>query len=357
MNILRRNLIILSFFFYFISQILAQTEIRKYYANKENDFGIVYTLPKTLIEISIDIEEEKYIPGAFAEYANIYLGKKVNTKESISYKISSVSTKSIGVIDTTKRYLIVFNKNTIAPFVEITDKGVIASINGSKDRSIESIENTADYSDWTKVDSDLPALPDTYPLANSNAQRAFIVNQYHNKIKQTISDIITGDTDNMPKDGESLKIIMSRLEKEAYRCNRLFLGDNIKRVRHLKFYIEPNGSEEESISLLRFSPKYGALALDDLSGEEIIMNLKAINVLNNIFDSEKDKDGIVYNMPGEAEITIISNNTTLSKNKLMLSQFGKTETLMSEMFNTKKSNPIEVYFDVNTGAITKIEQK
>lgn len=344
-----------------IADLNAQTEVRRYYANDDNNYGIVYDLPKTLLEVSLTIEESKYTPGYLVDYAPLYLGREASKNATTDYKILSASVRDVGIPDTTKRFLVIFDKNTVAPFVSLTDFGIIANINGRDSIcSNEKIKDT--YTPWTKLDKELPAMPQTYQLATTKAKQASIVAEYLSHIKQSIMDIVTGDVEQMPKDGESMKIVMNRLNLEEARAKRLFLGDTIYREQNVRVYIEPTADDINNRTVVRFSPIYGIVSDIDLSGEPIKLDVKVLDKAPEMTKEQERRfrrklDGIAYNIPARADVTLRYGDSILCNTTLPITQGGSMQILGEEMFNVKNKKPIEVYFDINSGAIAKITQQ
>ena len=112
--------------------------------------------------------------------------------------------------------------------------------------------------------------------------------------------------------------------------------------------------------LFRFSSRMGIVNADDLGGDPVYMNLKATDRAPALDAKEAEKKeksmkGIIYNIPGKANIEIIMNRKTLYKGEAQITQFGTREGLAPVMFEDKKA-PVKVYFYPETGAIKQIIQ-
>ena len=104
----------------------------------------------------------------------------------------------------------------------------------------------------------------------------------------------------------------------------------------------------------------GIVNADDLGGDPVYMNLKATDRAPALDAKEAEKKeksmkGIIYNIPGKANIEIIMNRKTLYKGEAQITQFGTREGLAPVMFEDKKA-PVKVYFYPETGAIKQIIQ-
>lgn len=75
----------------------AQTEVLTG-VTRGKDYGVVYTLPKTQIELEIKANKIKYTPGEFSKYANRYLRlNNVSTDPEEYWELASVKVTPIGV--------------------------------------------------------------------------------------------------------------------------------------------------------------------------------------------------------------------------------------------------------------------
>ena len=119
--------------------------------------------------------------------------------------------------------------------------------------------------------------------------------------------------------------------------------------------ILPNDNINKEVAL-RFSKKLGVVANDDLSGEPIyisIKDLKSINVPTE--DNKKKVDGVAYNMPGRALVTLTMNGKNLIEEEVPVTQFGTVEYLAPVLFN--KNSTIQVTFNPNTGGLIKVDRE
>ena len=65
-------------------------------------------------------------------------------------------------------------------------------------------------------------------------------------------------------------------------------------------------------------------------------------------------EGVIYNIPGKALVTISKNGKQVISEEVSLTQFGETEVLVDNLFNKKVNT--RVIFNPTTGAIVKIDK-
>ena len=94
----------------------AQTT-QKLTATKASEYGIIYSLPSTIVDITIETETTIKKPGEFYRYAKKYL----NSDDAISEEFKTTRLKSVvlnvrGVANNNERYLMQFKPGT-SPFM------------------------------------------------------------------------------------------------------------------------------------------------------------------------------------------------------------------------------------------------
>ena len=93
-----------------------KAQVQRYNATGENNYGIVYTLPKTKYEFIITTKQCVFTPGELSAWGSKYLGKDVGVKSWQTSEILDAKIRVVGVPNTEKQYLVAFDKKTIAPF-------------------------------------------------------------------------------------------------------------------------------------------------------------------------------------------------------------------------------------------------
>lgn len=332
-------------------------QVQRYNATADNDYGVVYTLPKTEYILTIQILHERFIPGELAEWSEKYLAKSSESKELHSYKVANTYLQISALADTTKRYVVTFDKKTIAPFVKLMPNGVIYSING--DAPLKSEDKQGDKIEVPKDDErQMPALPREYSLATSKSKRAEIAANYLYELRESSMNIVSGDVEQMPKDGESMRLILDKIRTEERRTLALFQGYRSYKVETYTFRIVPELDDMNARTLCNFSPQWGIVAPEDLSGEPIRYDLKIVERSPELSPKEQVKrdklEGVVYNVPGVAEIRVYSEEQEFLKQRVPMTQVGTIQSLSKKMFNVKEAGNTAAYFDIKSGALLRV---
>ncbi len=103
----------------------AQTEVLTG-VTRGKDYGVVYALPKTQIEIEIKANKVNYKPGEFSKYADRYLRlTNVSAEPEEYWELNSVKVKPVGVPNSEATYFVKLKDKTVAPLMELTEEGLI----------------------------------------------------------------------------------------------------------------------------------------------------------------------------------------------------------------------------------------
>ena len=107
----------------------------------------------------------------------------------------------------------------------------------------------------------------------------------------------------------------------------------------------------------RFSKKLGVVADNDLAGEPYYISVTDLKTpdISGVEESKKKLEGVAYNVPGRAKVTLTRNNKKLFEEELPVTQFGTIEYLAPVLFN--KNSTVKVVFDTATGGLVKVDRE
>ncbi|MDL2221963.1 DUF4831 family protein [Parabacteroides sp. OttesenSCG-928-N08] len=340
--------------------LVAQTKVVKRTAVKANNYGVTYSLPKTMLQIDVEVIKATAKAGIYYQYAERYLGiKDAVAEDKVHYELGKVSLSNIGIPDQANSYTVEFKAGTVAPYVYLTEDGLLCTINA--EMTDEEIERDRQRRRPTEVAEVTKAsvFSEELLMAGTLARQAEVAAKQIYRIRESRMNILTGEADVMPPDGQAMKIVMDELESQEKALTNLFTGIVTKESSMYDMTITPYGDLEKEV-LFRFSPQLGIVDADDLGGAPVYINLKATEkapVLDPKEAEKKEKSmkGIIYNVPGKASVDIVMNQKSLFKGEVQITQFGSQESLAPVMFEDKK-NPVKVIFYPETGAIKQIIQ-
>lgn len=321
--------------------------------------GITYFLPKTYIEVRFDLEREAYEPGEFAQYAKSELGiTNKGERPSERWRITRCTVDAAGVPDKDKAFFIKYKPKYTAPLVTLTDDGIIRGIN------VE-LPDTEEEAFTPTVRSDKAGRIEAYMteemlMASSTARKAKLVAREIFEIRESRNLLLRGEAETMPGDNESLKLIMEKLDEQEKALLAPFVGTTTVTTKQVVLHVNPTAGQDGAV-IRRFSERFGLVDADDLSGDPIYIKVKDLEtvpvdtLLGNTVNNKNDKaGGVVYNVPGKAEVSVTLDGEPLAEATLPVTQFGGTEVLGDVLFN--KNSTIRIEFDPVSGAIVHIER-
>ncbi len=316
--------------------------------------GVNYALPKTALNVEAAALKIVYVPGEYAKYAERYLHiQGVGTSPSTTWELTTLNVYQTGVPDTTKMYTVKLKDKTVAPMAQLTESGILVAVNTHTE--IEEHVLPASHSTHHQLDA-RRYLTEEILSATSTAKMAELTAQEILDIRESKNAIKRGQVESMPKDGASLKIVLSELDRQEEALMQLFVGYNDTTWVSKSYSYFPIGDVEQDV-LFRFSRKQGFVDADDLAGEPYFLSVKDQHtvVLPNEKDLMKRKmGGLVYNMPSMAKVQLSTMNGVLYERELPFAQFGTIDSLSPTLFN--KGATTKLTFNPATGGILQLTQ-
>jgi len=338
----------------------AQTKVVKRSAVKANNYGVTYSLPKTSLVVDAEVIKYTCQAGPYYKYAEKYLGvKDAVTEDKVYYELGKVQLVNKGIPDPEQTYIVEFKSGTVAPFAYLTEEGLLCSINAEYTPEESALDNLRKNNQDTPAVTNASVFTEELLMAGSTARQAEVAAKQIYRIRESRMNILTGEVDNLPPDGEAMKLVIQQLEEQEKALANLFTGIIVKEVAHYEVDITPYDDLDREV-LFRFSNLLGIVDADDLGGVPVYMNLKATERAPQLDPKEAEKKekslkGIVYNIPGKAAVDILMNKKSLYKGEVQITQFGTREGLAPVMFEDKRA-PVKVYFYPETGALKQIIQ-
>ena len=360
---MRRRYALLFFFTVFLfSDVFPQKTIR-IDAVKANNYGVVYSLPKTSFVITLKTKKTTYRRGEFYAYARRYLGiENPISEDKTVYSLENVAVTNKGIPDKINSFMVEFRPNTMEPFVYLTEEGLICTINAMPE--IKPAVQT-EQPPKTKQQSVDPRrfFSEEILMAGSTAKQAELVAKQILELRRSRNDILIGEAENMPPDGEAYKVVMDHLDLQEKVLTEMFTGTVETETFTTDLTLVPEDKNIDRKVIARFSTKLGPVDADNLAGAPIYLSLINKTPKPEMRLSEKElqqlekklKEGLVYNIPSKAELKIEYNNQIIKNTEVDVVQFGSKEVLTKKMFDSCKK-PIQVIFYPELGAIKQIIQ-
>jgi len=322
--------------------------------------GIVYSLPRTVVSIKIDVARTVTIPGPYAAYAQKFLGiSNAATQEKEEYSIVSISIDSKSESDPTALYSAFLNDKSAYDFFQVINAGIVIPVNDFRTFSIaktnlpKEISTGVNFKDlsvtpfiaeekstfYSKVqrDSSFVRVPvqKSMIIERNDEEKAKEASDFIFSLRKKRMEFMTIDVDN-PFDGEALKLMFSEINRLENEYLSLFIGKSHTETVSKTILYTPSKPEGESSIVFRYSTSKGIVASNDLSGNPILVEIEPEAMpesYNSFFNSmalnsDKNKfDRIYYRIPINALVKISDGKTELASKRLLIYQYGPTAKL------------------------------
>ena len=331
----------------------AQTSTSAYQPGVTPD-GMVYFLPKTAVRVVVQIEKTSYTPGDFCKYADRYLRlKDVSSEPSVSYRITKLRVEPVAMADTTKGFAVKFDPKSVAANIALSDDGILLAVNATP----KSAAPTPLFKPAPKPVMMNPRqlMSEEILAAGSTAKMAELTAQDIYEIRESRNLLIRGQADNMPKDGEQLRLMLNQLEMQDRTLSSLFSGQTVKDTTEQVLTVMPDKEIEREL-LFRFSKKLGLVDKDDLAGEPYyirVANLRTVPMPETNEKKKKQEPGLYINIPGKMKVTLYDAVEPIHVEELPAGQFGNIELLSGALFNKRYAT--HIWMNPISGAVDRLE--
>ena len=338
----------------------AQTS-QKLTTGKANEYGLIYSLPITALDIYLEAELTEEHPGDFFNYAKRYLGSTDAIKEDKhSASLRSVVIVPRGIATDANRQLAQF-KNGSSAYINLTPDNLPLSLN--TDEYYEEAEVTipvAKAAAPSPLEGEGARQAVTQDMARSSsiAKKAELAAQRIFELRETRSDILSGNADNPPADGAAMQLVLDNLAKQEAALTAMFEGVRTSRTDVDKVTFIPDSADVDGQVIARLSALDGIIDSDNLAGAPVTLAIKVLEQ-GKIPVNEKGepksypKGGVAYCVPGTAMVSVNYNGRTVASAEVSLAQLGIVFGLNPSLFTDKKE-PYMAVFDPATGAVVKL---
>lgn len=344
---------------------VAQTT-QKLSATKTNDYAVVYSLPLTSIDVTVVTRKTVKKPGEFYQFAKRILNiDDAIGENSTEYSIDKVIINTHGVPDLEERYAVKFGSGS-TPYILLSADNVPLAVNTEDTYSREVNELPKPVS-ARPTPLETPAaqqvMNEDMLRATTPLRRAQAAAEQLYSLRQSRTDLITGQADNMPPDGQATKLILDNLNAQEAALMAMFAGTVQESTQVKTFSFVPPADTTQIFNhiIARLSKLDGLVPADDLSGAPIRLDYKVV-LKGEMPVNEKGvplafpKGGLPYCIPGKAQVTVTYEGLMEAQETVNMAQAGVVYGVAPNIFTNKK-NPAYMVFDPSTGAAVEIGEK
>jgi len=353
--------------------------------------GIFYSLPRTVVNITVKIDRIENYQGPYAEYALRFLGlKNVVQANTIEYKISDINISTSFEPDPDQYYFIEMgdkiSKGEKAGLLSLTDAGIILGtlpggldttsqmnrllnaeeppLELEKDAFGELFRNYTDISVFEKVDTirrkvsiDTTTVERQYlkktMVEKSPEQKAKEAADFLSKIKDNRFNLITGFQE-VNYNKETLEFMDAQLKNLEREYLKLFTGVRIHKTMTFSYkYIPTQNQINTEIPIFKFNKSKGVQDLDAPGGGKVITikvqrvgNTNSVSTYLQKAGKVAKSNGFFYRIPEYARVTVKVDDNTQEEQQCLINQLGLVTNLPSSKW--------KVLFHPETGGIKSL---
>ena len=307
--------------------------------------GTSYFLPKTGLKFTIITEKTTYTPGEFSQYAERYLKQPAGSQPETTYRILGFRLSTYGIADTSKLFAASIDTKHSIMSINKDDNGVLLAVNDrpnppAPDNSFKPAPKPARLNPNDFLSQDILS-------AGSKAKMAELAADEIYDIRDSRTQLTRGQADNMPTDGQQMRIMLNSLNTQEAALMQMFNGITDKDTLEIPIDFVPEKEVEKEV-LFRFSKYFGIVDADDLSGVPYYIsvvdqhNVPANTTTVGKDEKIKDDAGIWVNLPGKISVKLYQGEKLLENFEAYAAQFGRTEPMMGELFSKKMETKVRL---------------
>lgn len=327
-------------------------------AEKSNEYGLIYSLPTTALEVEVTASHTVAKKGPFFPYAKKSIGASNAVAEDFEkWEIKEVKVRPYGVADSETQYIMQLRPGALTS-ITVDANGMLLAINkdveypGSKN----SLHTATEKVNWPSGNEYLQFVNEDFVASKSSAKQAQLLAESLMEMRDAKLALTRGTADPMPADGKQMEIMLASLNEQENALMAAFIGNMTTELVTRKFSYVPE-AEGKNV-LFRISEFAGFVDADDLSGDPVFIQIQAVNQATLPLDLKGEpkklpKNAVIYNIPGSAQVSISMLGKNLYDKEIQMSQFGMTFGLDPSLFTDKKE-PSYAIFDPVTGALLEI---
>ena len=326
---------------------------------------MIYSLPKTTLQVKVEALHTSFVAGPYAQFAQKYLGfSTLGSTSKNTWEILDLSVTTSNEPDMQAIFAVEPVAGFNVDFLKLSSAGLVIPIGStnfiSPDHSLLGKPFTYRESEFTDLsptpfiaaektthysrvfqDSTFVRVPvhRTVVVERSLEDKAREAAEFIFSLRKRRVELLSGDAD-FVAEGQAAEAVLAEITRLEYEYLTLFVGKEIKNTRIYWFDYAPTSQESGSAILFRFSSARGVLPPSDLSGSPILISItpdaewKGIELFEQL-SSEKGvqrTDAVYYRIPVPAVVKISDSQNDFFSQRISFHQFGPLVRMPAKFF-------------------------
>ena len=314
--------------------------------------SLLYSLPQTVIDVSVQADVIEVIPGPYRQYADKYLGiKDIPAKTEYYWTITSVQVGYHSEIDPDYVYAVSgsYQPDVFPDFSKLSADSMILDLSKvpnnyifynslpvkSQDPYFTDLSVKRNFEAEKDIEVSL-VMPDSNYLTRPSGknrlkektleQKAEEAANFIIKLKKRRFKMVSGQPDAMPN-GEAMAHSIAELSRLEENYLSLFIGKRSS-FHHLRTYhfTPVSGKKNDRIVLFRFLESEGFLDARETRGKPVMLDLANNNKIKGLEQTESTfnttPNTLLYRIPDQVGIKLIWGESVLSDGLFPVFQSG-----------------------------------
>lgn len=319
---------------------------------------VTYHLPKTAIKVSVMVEKKSYTPGDLCDYAQKFLKKRdVSQEKSVTYRMLSAKMSPMAVPDTSKVYTAHIDQKRNIQKLALSENNILLAIN-AEPKAMPAADvftparKPAPLDPYKYLNQDILSVGSKMKMASLCAREIY-------DIRESKNELTRGQAEQMPKDGEQLRIMLNSLDTQETAILQLFEGVTVCDTSVVEIMCVPEKELKDGV-LFRFSKFTGVVDPDNLSGDPYLISIinqhsQPEHIMEQGKRAVKDETGLWICLPGKIRVELANSAGTVDVLDVSAAQFGDVENLNEPLFTKKILTSIVL--NPYNGGIEKIDSQ
>ena len=325
---------------------------------EQGEPALVYYSPKTAVVLDFTYTIEKEEKGIYAEYAEELIGLKEAIKENkTTYSLESARIGTATYTDYSRPHK-VSSEAGFPMLLSINEKGLLTGYNLPMADKQHNRKKDEKVSKTPKKEACPVAYPEEVVKASGIQAQAQAAAQQIYHLRETRMYIMNGEVENAPADGKAMQLVLEELEREEQQLVALFYGKRSTSKAHKRVEFAP---EKGDVTLF-FSEENGFTDAENIEADTVKVHVVTYKqeAIPTVPAVKKDKkkpvevSPIVYNLPGNGEISVHYQAQEIAKRNIPIAQLGIDVPLAKDLF-TGSTLPVIVISE-KTGNIISISE-
>ena len=320
---------------------------------KPSTSGFFYSLPRTVVEVNLEIKHEIFVPGPYSGYAAQFLGiEGVQVERKEDWSLASESVNSFTERDPEHLFYAGFSGGApmVPELLTLTKNGLIFSTDATFPSFMESPFNNTNLKDtvwYTDLSMDYYYSQKTDTLYKTVLRDSVFVKipvyrkeEMHKsneikakeaantiiKIRKRRFKLLSGEY-NFITEGAALEVTVRELSKLEQEYLSLFIGKHYTETHSYKNYVIPALKSEPQV-IFRFSREHGILPAENKTGMPVTASLMRENTnVQPELNIAPAENSLYFRIPENAKFQLSFNNKSIAEKRIAIYQFGRIQIM------------------------------